>query len=48
MLLALPYKLDPDLGTLQIGDRKDRVSYQVGDRTQGAMKKRTEEARGND
>jgi hypothetical protein len=29
VLLALPYKPDPDLVTLQIGDRKDRVSYQV-------------------
>jgi hypothetical protein len=46
--LALPYKPDPDLGTLQIGGRKDRVSYQVDDRTQRAMKKRKEEARGND
>jgi hypothetical protein len=40
VLLALPYKLDPDLGILQIGDRKDRVSYQVDGRTQRAMKKR--------
>jgi hypothetical protein len=39
VLLALPCRLDPDLGTLQTGDRKgrDTVSYQ--DRTQRAMKK---------
>lgn len=48
VLLALPYKPDPDLGTLQIGDCEDMVIYQVDDRAQRAMKKRTEEARGNE
>jgi hypothetical protein len=32
MLLALPYKLDLDLGALQIGDREDKDIYQVDDR----------------